>query len=103
MYLTVFLLDGSPRSLLTVSLAGLASASTMARAALGSAAHRSGLVSPAWRRWGSPCFLKRRPYKRPGILGGAMHPFPHHYSVAVSVRPGQAARLHAAELTEIES
>jgi organic hydroperoxide reductase OsmC/OhrA len=32
-----------------------------------------------------------------------MHPFPHHYSVAVSVRPGQAARLHAAELTEIES
>jgi organic hydroperoxide reductase OsmC/OhrA len=32
-----------------------------------------------------------------------MHPFPHHYSVAVSVRPGEAAKLHAAELADIES
>jgi organic hydroperoxide reductase OsmC/OhrA len=32
-----------------------------------------------------------------------MHPFPHHYSVAVSVRPGEAAKLRTAELSEIES
>jgi organic hydroperoxide reductase OsmC/OhrA len=32
-----------------------------------------------------------------------MHPFPQHYSVAVSIRPGEVAKLRAAELTEIES
>jgi organic hydroperoxide reductase OsmC/OhrA len=32
-----------------------------------------------------------------------MHPFPHHYSVVVSLRPGETAKLRAAELTEIES
>ena len=32
-----------------------------------------------------------------------MHHFPHHYSVAVLVRPGEAVKLHAAELSEIES
>ncbi|HTT05010.1 MAG TPA: OsmC family protein [Steroidobacteraceae bacterium] len=32
-----------------------------------------------------------------------MHPFPHHYSVAVTVRPGTAAKLRTAELAAIES
>lgn len=32
-----------------------------------------------------------------------MHPFPHYYSVEVSVRPGETAKLHSAELGEIES
>jgi organic hydroperoxide reductase OsmC/OhrA len=32
-----------------------------------------------------------------------MHPFPHHYSVEVSVRPGETAKLRTAELDEIES
>jgi organic hydroperoxide reductase OsmC/OhrA len=32
-----------------------------------------------------------------------MHPFPHHYSVAVSIRPGETAKLRTAELDEIES
>lgn len=32
-----------------------------------------------------------------------MHPFPHNYSVAVSVRPGTAAKLRTAELVSIES
>src|SRR5580693_8990561 len=32
-----------------------------------------------------------------------MHPFPHHYSVAMSVRPGDTAKLRTAELPEIES
>jgi organic hydroperoxide reductase OsmC/OhrA len=32
-----------------------------------------------------------------------MHPFPHHYNVAVSVRPGEAAKLRTAELMTIES
>jgi organic hydroperoxide reductase OsmC/OhrA len=32
-----------------------------------------------------------------------VHPFPHHYSVAVSVRPGETAKLRSTELGEIES
>jgi len=32
-----------------------------------------------------------------------MHPFPHHYSVAMSVRPGETATLRTAELPEIQS
>ncbi len=32
-----------------------------------------------------------------------MHPFPHHYNVSVSIRPGEAAKLRTAALTEIES
>jgi organic hydroperoxide reductase OsmC/OhrA len=32
-----------------------------------------------------------------------MHPFPHHYSVAMSVRPGEPAKLRTGELPEIES
>jgi organic hydroperoxide reductase OsmC/OhrA len=32
-----------------------------------------------------------------------MHPFPHHYRVAVSVRPSDIAKLRTGELPEIES
>jgi organic hydroperoxide reductase OsmC/OhrA len=32
-----------------------------------------------------------------------MHPFPHHYSVAMSIRPGDTAKLRTAELPEIQS
>lgn len=32
-----------------------------------------------------------------------MHPLPHKYEVAVSIRPGEAAKLRSAELAEIES
>jgi organic hydroperoxide reductase OsmC/OhrA len=32
-----------------------------------------------------------------------MHPFPHHYAISMTVRPGETSKLASADLPEIES